>query len=77
MGFNYETAAAVSAYQTIVQDDKTIKIKVKNKKGEYEYTAAFDGSECKYVDNDKGNIKYILFIFVICTVIRIFRYNNI
>ena len=65
-----KAAAAVSAYQTIEQDDKTIKIHVKNKKGQYEYTASFDGTECKYVDNDKGNVEYIL-LLSLSTVIRI------
>eukprot|EP01083_Nonionella_stella_P271877 921729_1 len=51
-----KAAAAVSAYQTITQDDKSIKINVKNKKGQYEYTSPFDGSEVKYVDNDKDDI---------------------
>ena len=55
-----KAAAAVSAYQTIVQDDKSIKVKVKNKKGEYEYIASLDGTQCKYTDNDKG----ILYLFI-------------
>merc|ERR1712154_725235 len=53
-----KAAAAVSAYQTIEQDDKSIKIFVKNKKGEYTYTATFDGAEVKYTDADKDEKKY-------------------
>mmetsp|Transcript_44438 Transcript_44438/g.71175 ORF Transcript_44438/g.71175 Transcript_44438/m.71175 type:complete len:148 (-) Transcript_44438:163-606(-) len=51
-----KAAAAVGATQIIVQDDKQIKITVKNKKGEYTYTAMLDGAECKYVDNDKDDV---------------------
>mmetsp|Transcript_72466 Transcript_72466/g.65161 ORF Transcript_72466/g.65161 Transcript_72466/m.65161 type:complete len:146 (+) Transcript_72466:63-500(+) len=51
-----KAAAAVSAYQTIEQNDKEIKVKVKNKKGTYEYTAQLDGTECKYTDNDKDEV---------------------
>merc|ERR1711897_10683 len=52
-----KAAAAVSAYQNIEQDDKSIKINVKNKKGEYTYTATFDGAEVKYTDADKDEVK--------------------
>mmetsp|Transcript_72467 Transcript_72467/g.65163 ORF Transcript_72467/g.65163 Transcript_72467/m.65163 type:complete len:146 (+) Transcript_72467:44-481(+) len=55
-----KAAAAVSAYQTIEQDDKSIKVKVKNKKGEYTYTAQLDGTECKYKDNDKDDVVSIV-----------------
>ena len=49
-----KAAKAANAVQTIKQDDKQITIKVKNTKGTYEYTAQLDGSDTKYVDNDKG-----------------------
>eukprot|EP00483_Globobulimina_turgida_P000412 UN00412 len=52
-----KAAAAVSARQIITQDDKSMTINIKNKKGEYEYTAPFDGSSYKYVDNDKDEIE--------------------
>mmetsp|Transcript_1757 Transcript_1757/g.3452 ORF Transcript_1757/g.3452 Transcript_1757/m.3452 type:complete len:152 (+) Transcript_1757:58-513(+) len=52
-----KAAAAVSATQIILQDgDKTLKVNVKNKKGIFEYTAPLDGSEIKYVDNDKDDV---------------------
>ena len=47
-----KAAAAVSAYQTIVQNEKSIKIKVKNKKGTYEYDAPLDGTQIEYKDMD-------------------------
>ena len=51
-----KAASAVTAKQTIKQDDKSITIKVTNTKGVYEYTALLDGSETKYIDNDKDDV---------------------
>ena len=51
-----KAAAAVSAYQTIVQTDSEIKIELKNKKGKYSYTAPLDGTEITYIDNDKDKV---------------------
>merc|ERR1719348_1680175 len=47
-----KAAALTSAYQTIVQDDKSITVKIKNKKGEYKYTSPLDGAEIEYTDSD-------------------------
>merc|ERR1719410_741156 len=52
-----KAAAAVGATQVIEQSDKSIKITVKNKKGEYTYEATFDGAEIEYTDNDKDVCK--------------------
>eukprot|EP00483_Globobulimina_turgida_P000770 UN00770 len=52
-----KAAAAVGARQIITQDDKTITVNVKNKKGEYEYTAPFDGTKYNYIDNDKDDVE--------------------
>ena len=54
-----KAAAAITAYQTIVQSGSastdTIKITVENKvKGAYTYEAKLDGTEVKYADMDKG-----------------------
>merc|ERR1712087_830232 len=52
-----KAAAAVTSYQTIEQTESQMKITVKNKKGEYTYTAPLDGSKITYVDNDKDNVE--------------------
>lgn len=71
-----KAAAAVNAYQTIQQTDDEIKIKVKNKKGTYEYTAKLDGkTEIEYQDMDKGINIYISHIRII--ILYINRYSKI
>merc|ERR1711997_1375781 len=51
-----KAAGAVTAYQTIEQNDKGYTVTVKNKKGTYSYTATFDGKDFKYKDNDKDEV---------------------
>ena len=48
-----KAAAAARSTQTIKQDYKSITIKVRNTNKVFEYTAQFDGSQTKYIDNDK------------------------
>merc|ERR1712087_248378 len=52
-----KAAAAVRAYQYIEQPETEIKIRLKNKKSDYTYTAKLDGSTVKYVDGDKDNVE--------------------
>ena len=49
-------AKAANAQQTIVQDDKSIKVAIKNAKGNYNYEAPLDGSEYKYKDMDGDDV---------------------
>merc|ERR1712154_262680 len=48
-----KAAGAANAKQTIVQDEKSIKLKIETAKGTYSYEAPLDETEIKYTDMDK------------------------